>query len=87
MDDNQAAQIKNVLVADSFKQIDRLKSIFEEIDPELALDQLNISLRQGFVDNDQKIACYTDHQLFERYHRYKTNEKFARFQGAYPARA
>lgn len=78
LDENQALGTTNILVADSFKQFDRLKSIFEEIDPYLAFDHLNISLRQGFVDHELKVACYTDHQLFERFHRYKTNEKYAR---------
>ena len=78
LDENQLQGITNILVADSFKQFERLKSIFEEIDPYLTFDHLNISLRQGFVDLEMKIACYTDHQLFERYHRYKTNDKYTR---------
>src|SRR5690606_711282 len=36
------------------------------------------SLRAGFQDADMKIACYTDHQIFERFHRYKAREKFSK---------
>ncbi|MCK5704552.1 MAG: DEAD/DEAH box helicase, partial [Cyclobacteriaceae bacterium] len=64
--------------ADSFAQIDRLTSIFEEIDPELKFDSLNISLRNGFIDHDNKTICYTDHQLFERYHKYKSGKKYSK---------
>ena len=33
-------------------------------------------MHEGFVDQDQKIACYTDHQIFERFHRYKVKNTF-----------
>ncbi len=78
MDENQAHGIKNILVSDVYKQLERLRSIFEEIDATLQLEELNISLRNGFLDHDLKIACYTDHQLFERFHRYKTKERYAK---------
>ncbi len=63
------------IASDSLSQISRLHSIFEEIDPHLRFEILNISLRQGFLDKENKILCYTDHQLFERYHKYKSREK------------
>lgn len=66
------------IASDSFNQMDRLTSIFEEIDPGLKFEPLNISLRQGFVDQENKIVCYTDHQLFERYHKYKSREKHSK---------
>jgi transcription-repair coupling factor (superfamily II helicase) len=39
---------------------------------------LEFSLRQGFVDQTLKITCYTDHQIFERFHRYRAKEKFSK---------
>ena len=68
----------NIICADSFKQNDRLSTIFEEIDPNLQIMPMHISLREGFVDDILKITCYTDHQIFERYHRYKSKEKYSR---------
>jgi len=64
-----------LIAAESTRQLERLHNIFEEIDPTLEFQDFNISLRQGFVDQLMKIACYTDHQIFERFHRYKTKDK------------
>ena len=65
----------NVICAENEVQLDKLREIFTEIDPVLKFDGLVTSLRGGFVDHDLKITCYTDHQLFDRFHRYKTKDK------------
>ena len=75
LDENQAAGITNIIVADSAKQLEKLRTIFEEIDPFMNYRELNTAFRQGFIDKDLKLACYTDHQLFERFHRYKTKNR------------
>ena len=36
---------------------------------------LNLSLNEGFVDKDMKMACFTDHQIFERYHRFSVQPR------------
>ena len=66
------------IASDSFKQINQLTSIFEEIDPSLKFKSINNSLRSGFIDHDNRILVYTDHQLFERYHKFKSKEKFSK---------
>ncbi|MDQ3392851.1 MAG: DEAD/DEAH box helicase, partial [Bacteroidota bacterium] len=73
--ENQEANIVNIIAAETEKQFDRLMTIFEELDPFVKFHELNVSLRSGFIDKNVKVACYTDHQLFERFHRYKTKEK------------
>ncbi len=75
---NQAIDIKNIVMADSEKQIERLTTIFDELDPSVVFESLPIALRSGYIDKTLKIACYTDHQLFERFHRYKAKEKFSK---------
>lgn len=65
----------NIIASESDKQIGRLESIFQELDPTLRVQSLMIGLRGGFEDRVQQLVCYTDHQLFERYHRYKTKTK------------
>ncbi len=65
----------NIIASESDKQIGRLESIFQELDPTLRVQSLMIGLRGGFEDRVQQLVCYTDHQLFERYHRYKTKAK------------
>jgi len=68
----------NIICAESYKQTDRLAGIFDEINPDISFRALNCSLREGFVDESLKVTCYTDHQVFERFHRYKTKERFSR---------
>jgi transcription-repair coupling factor (superfamily II helicase) len=65
----------NIIASESDKQIDRLERIFQELDPTLKVQSLMIGLRAGFEDKMQQLVCYTDHQIFERYHRYKTKTK------------
>ncbi len=72
---NQENGLFNIITSESISQTDRLTGIFEEIDPFIKFQTLAISLRGGFVDYQLKLACYTDHQIFERFHRYKTKDK------------
>lgn len=76
--EHQAQGYTNFIAADVAKQQDRLKEIFEEIHPELEFKPLVFALREGFVDQTLKIVCYTDHQIFERFHRYRSKEKFSK---------
>jgi len=76
--DNRQSNYTVFIASDSFKQINQLTSIFEEIDPDLDFETLSISLRNGFIDHENKILCYTDHQLFERYHKYKSKQKHSK---------
>jgi transcription-repair coupling factor (superfamily II helicase) len=71
------------IFSDNPKQTDRLQAIFEETDdgsqqPPAQFTPVNISLTAGFQDHDLKILCYTDHQLFERYHKFHLREGFGR---------
>jgi transcription-repair coupling factor (superfamily II helicase) len=68
----------NFIAAEQPKQAERLQGIFEEIHPELKFQSLDFPLRQGFIDRQLKIVCYTDHQIFERFHRYRSREKFSK---------
>ncbi len=73
--DNEKTGFLNLIGAENEKQIDRLQGIFQELDPTLQVQNLLLSLREGFVDKQAKLVCYTDHQLFERFHRYKSKSK------------
>ncbi len=66
------------ILSENSGQFDRLKSIFESIDKEVHFTPLSFTLHEGFVDNDLKICLYTDHQIFERFHKYKIQQKFTR---------
>ena len=66
----------NLIFSNQPKQIDRLYQIFEDINKEVMFQPLNLALHEGFISPDNKIICYTDHQLFERYHRFRLKEGF-----------
>jgi len=74
----QFKNFTNIIASDSVKQTERLRSIFEEIKPNLKFQNLAISLREGFVDRNTQIVCFTDHQIFERFFRYKTQQRFSK---------
>jgi transcription-repair coupling factor (superfamily II helicase) len=78
LSDHQLQGSSNFIAADMPRQLDRLKGIFEEINPQVTFQPLEFSLRNGFVDHVLKIVCYTDHQIFERFHRYRAREKFTK---------
>ncbi|HEX5170252.1 MAG TPA: transcription-repair coupling factor [Cyclobacteriaceae bacterium] len=76
--ENQLRGFSNFVASDLPKQLERLRGIFAEISTPLEFQSLEFSLRQGFIDRSLKIICYTDHQIFERYHRYRAKEKFSK---------
>jgi len=78
LSDNTEAGIDNILVANNAKQIERIYTIFEDLDKELQMETLLLSIHEGFVDQEQKLAIYTDHQIFNRYHRFRLKEGFKR---------
>jgi transcription-repair coupling factor (superfamily II helicase) len=66
------------VLSDSGKQIERLQAIFEDREEQLHFTPILKTLHEGFVDHDLKIAGFTDHQLFERYHKYNLRSDKAR---------
>jgi len=78
LDEYQQQGYQIMIAADSASQLDRLQDIFEETHPELAIDPLQINLHRGFIDHDLKLLIYTDHQLFERFHRLKQQSRYSK---------
>ena len=69
---------KAIICADSPKQLERLQTIFDEINHGVHFTSLYLNLSKGYEDRNLKLICYTDHQIFERFHRYKGKEKFSK---------
>jgi len=75
--------ITNLIFSETPSQLKRLYAIFDDIQAthgtarQFNFGTVNIALHEGFIDNDHKIACYTDHQIFERYHKFHLKEKFS----------
>lgn len=67
------------ILADSAKQTERLQSIFEEMNTASQLFKPVLrTLHGGFSDNDLKVCCFTDHQIFDRFHKYNLKSDHAR---------
>jgi len=66
---------QNYILSNNEKQIERLQAIFDDKALNVKFTPLNFTLHEGFIDRELKYAFYTDHQIFERYHRYKFQNK------------
>ncbi|MEN9917587.1 MAG: transcription-repair coupling factor, partial [Bacteroidota bacterium] len=66
------------ILSDSVKQTDRLKSIFDDRGDQIAFIPINKTLHEGFINHTLKICCFTDHQIFDRFHKYNLKSDNAR---------
>lgn len=74
----QKNNYRNILFSDSSKQIERFDKIWKDIakkDIHPFNEQIVLSIAEGFIDHDLKICCYTDHQIFDRYYKYKHHSR------------
>ena len=77
---NSSKGISNYLFCDNKKQAQRFHDIFDDIEQEIQYKTFVLPLYQGFIDEENKIACYTDHQIFERYHKFRLKSGFSKKQ-------
>lgn len=75
---HEANQYRIFLFAEQVKQLERLESIFKDLQTEINFIPIPVSIHEGFIDNDLKVVCYTDHQIFQRYHKYKVKQAFSK---------
>jgi transcription-repair coupling factor (superfamily II helicase) len=66
----------NYIFSENEKQFERLRDIFQEIYGSVLFNPVLAGIYQGFTDHDLRISCYTDHQIFERYHKFRLREGF-----------
>ena len=66
------------LFADNPKQLERLHVIFTDLKADLNIVPIPTSIHEGFIDDDLKLVCYTDHQIFQRYHKYRVKQAFSK---------
>jgi transcription-repair coupling factor (superfamily II helicase) len=64
------------LFADNPKQLERLHSIFTDLRAEIVFTPITVAIHEGFIDDDLQVVCYTDHQIFQRYHKYKVKQAY-----------
>tara|TARA_R110002050_G_scaffold94765_1_gene197036 strand:+ start:13334 stop:16684 length:3351 start_codon:yes stop_codon:yes gene_type:complete len=70
----------NYIACVSEQQAKRFHDIFDDVEEDVHYKTIVLSLHQGFVDHDSKIVCYTDHQIFERYHKFHVKNGYAKKQ-------
>ncbi len=66
------------IFAENPKQLERLHIIFTDLQANIQVTPIPLSIHEGFIDEDSKIVCYTDHQVFQRYHKYKVKQAFSK---------
>ena len=72
----EAKKFEIYLFADNPKQLERLHTIFEDLKSSIRFTPVSTSIHEGFIDEDLKIVCYTDHEIFQRYHKYKIKQAY-----------
>lgn len=64
------------IFADQVKQLERLHTIFTDLQTEIQFTPIGTSIHEGFIDHTLKLVCYTDHQIFQRYHKYRVKQAY-----------
>lgn len=78
----QSMGYQNLIFFSNAKQSERLFSIFENMEQEVSFTPVFFPLHEGFIDEQVKLLCYADHQIFERYHRFKLKDGYQKSQQA-----
>jgi len=78
--ENDRRKITTYLFTDNVKQIERFYQIFADLGAKVSYHPIPVSIHAGFVDQTAGIACYTDHQIFQRFHRYRLRKGFTQEQ-------
>lgn len=66
------------IFAENPKQTERLRSIFEDLNANINFIPIPRAISNGFIDHEKKILCYTDHQIFQRYHKYNVKQAYTK---------
>ena len=78
LDDYLLQGFKLYILADSAKQQERLKDIFAEMKQGIEFIPVDKTLHEGFIDTDARLCFFTDHQIFDRFHKYNLKSDKAR---------
>ncbi len=78
LQDHEKNKYNIFIFAENPKQLERLHIIFTDLKAEIQVTPIPVSIHEGFIDDDLKIICYTDHQVFQRYHKYKVKQAFSK---------
>jgi transcription-repair coupling factor (superfamily II helicase) len=76
--EKETAGYQIFLFAEQVKQLERLSQIFSDLSTSIDFIPVNTAIHEGFIDDHLKIVCYTDHQIFQRYHKYRVKQAFSK---------
>lgn len=60
------------------KQLGRIQAIFDDLKANVIFNPVSSAISQGFIDHDHKWVCFTDHQVFQRYHKYRVKQAYSK---------
>ncbi len=66
------------IFAENPKQLERLRSIFDDLNAGIIFVPVATAISKGFIDHEKKAICYTDHQIFQRYHKYNVKQAYSK---------
>lgn len=66
------------IASDSKKQTDRIAAIFDERGDRVTFTPILKTVHEGFIDHDMRLCCFTDHQIFDRFHKFALRSDVAR---------
>jgi transcription-repair coupling factor (superfamily II helicase) len=78
--ERQAKKQEIYLFTENARQVERFHAIFEDMKADLIFHPVIMGLHEGFIDEGLGIACFTDHQIFNRFHRFKLRHTYSRDQ-------
>lgn len=81
LDQKASAGYQNYIMCSSAHQVERFHEIHASHDNEVAYNAIILALHEGFIDTELKLSCYTDHQIFERYHKFSVRGSSSKNQG------
>ncbi len=80
LEEYNKAKFTNYIFCANEQQANRFKDIFNDAEKEVHYETIVFPLHKGFVDVEQKLVCYTDHEIFERYHKFRLKNGYAKKQ-------
>ena len=80
LEEYHKADFSNYIFCTNEQQAKRFQDIFDDAEQEVHYETVVFPLHKGFVDIENKIVCYTDHEIFERYHKFRLKNGYAKKQ-------
>jgi transcription-repair coupling factor (superfamily II helicase) len=80
LEEYHKAGFSNYIFCANEQQAKRFQDIFDDADKEVHYETVVFPMHKGFIDVENKIVCYTDHEIFERYHKFRLKNGYSKKQ-------